>query len=154
MTQRNDLERVLDAWLAEGPTQVPDRVFDDAIEHLYRQPQPSAWRSRWRTFDMTAPMRLAAALAVVAIVGAGVVLLGPGNVSPPRPTAVPSPSVLPTPTSLETSTGMTLGPPAGVDGAADDGRCPVPLQAPAMSAEISAAAIATAGRVRRRMPGG
>ena len=100
MTQRNDLERVLDLWLAEGPTHVPDRVFDDAVARVYRQSQPSAWRSRWRNFEMTTPMRLAGAIAVIAVIGVGLVLLGPGNIGPPGPAATPSPSVLPTPTSV------------------------------------------------------
>jgi hypothetical protein len=104
MNQRTDIERVLDRWLAEGPTRVPDRVFDDAIARVARQSQPSPWRSRWRTSDMTTPLRLlAAAAAVIAIIGVGLLVLRPTSSVGPRPiptaTLLASPSSLPRPTS-------------------------------------------------------
>jgi hypothetical protein len=108
MTQRTDIERVLDLWLAEGPTQVPERVFDAAIARVGRQPQHSAWRSRWRTSDMTIPIRLiAAAIAAIAVVGAGLVVLrpGPGVGTPSAGAVTPSPS----PSSVPTSTSVVSG---------------------------------------------
>jgi hypothetical protein len=106
MTTNRDVERLLDNWLAEGPTHVPDRVFDDAIARVYRQPQPSAWRPRWRLSDMTTPVRLLAAAAVViALIGAGLFVLRPTPTVGPRPdptaTSAPSPtaSLAPSPTT-------------------------------------------------------
>jgi hypothetical protein len=106
MTQHRDIEHVLDAWLAEGPTQVPDRVFDDAIARMYRQPQPSAWRPRWRTRYMNTSLRLlAAGVAAIAVDGVAVIVLRPSStVGPPAATptatAPASPSPTPTPTSI------------------------------------------------------
>lgn len=103
MSQHDDLDRVLDLWLAEGPTQVPDRVFDDAIARVHRQPQPSAWRTRLRISEMTTPLRLlATAAAIIALVGVGIAVLRPnssigegpgltGSLTPsPAPTRLPS----------------------------------------------------------------
>jgi hypothetical protein len=104
MSQHHDIDRLLDIWLAEGPTQVPDRVFDDAIARVDRQAQPSARRTRLRISDMNTPVRLlAAAIAIVAFVGVGIAVLRPssniGQVPGPTISLAPSPS----PTRLPTS---------------------------------------------------
>lgn len=104
MSQHNDIDRVLDLWLAEGPTQVPDRVFDDAIARVDRQAQPSAWRTRLRISEMTTPLRLlATAVAIFALVGVGIAVLRPSsNIGQgPGPTASLTPA--PSPTRLPTS---------------------------------------------------
>ena len=44
MTADRDIERLLDAWFVDGPTQVPDHVFDEAVDRVDRQPQRPAWR--------------------------------------------------------------------------------------------------------------
>lgn len=103
MSQHHDIDRVLDIWLAEGPSQVPDRVFDDAIARVDRQAQPSAWRTRLRISDMNTPVRLlAGAVAIVAFVGVGIAVLRPssniGQVPGPTVSLAPSPS----PTRLPT----------------------------------------------------
>jgi hypothetical protein len=99
MSQHNDIDRVLDLWLAEGPTQVPDRVFDDAIARVDRQPQHSAWRTRLRIFEMTTSLRLlATAVAIIALVGVGIVVLRPSSSvgEGPSPTVSLAPSQSPT----------------------------------------------------------
>jgi hypothetical protein len=114
MTQQPDIERLLDHWFAEGPSQVPDRVFDDAVGRLDRQSQTSAWRLRWRNLNVTTPARLAvAAIAIIAVLGAGLVVLRPSsNVGqPPIPTASPSPS--PSPSSASTVDGAQRLPISG-----------------------------------------
>ncbi|NJD27815.1 MAG: hypothetical protein FIA92_05905 [Chloroflexi bacterium] len=98
MTQRTDIERVLDLWLADGPNHVPDRVFDDAVAAVYRAPQRSPWRLRWRDLKVSTRF-LAAAIAVLAIVAVGVGLTALGPTS--NTGASPSPSMAPTPTPTQ-----------------------------------------------------
>lgn len=71
MTRERDIERVLDAWFEPGPTEMPDRLFDDVLARVDRLPQrripltlrfpPMNSRIRWLT--------LAAAALVVALAG-------------------------------------------------------------------------------------
>jgi hypothetical protein len=100
MTSGRDIERLLDAWLADGPTQIADRVIDDVAARIAHQPQRPAWRLRpWRSISMTPSLKLATAVAaLVAVVVGSLLILGPrfpsAGVSPtPRPTdASPSAS--------------------------------------------------------------
>jgi hypothetical protein len=114
MTQSRDIERLLDAWLAEGPMQVPDRVFDDAVVRLRREPARRPWHLPWRNHEMTVPIRLAAAaVAIVAIVGVGLALNLTSNVGPePSPSrtpgASPNPTAASTPRAVACETGLRL----------------------------------------------
>ncbi len=91
MTRDQDIERVLDQWFAEGPTQMPSRFLDNTLDRIDRAPQHRlALRSRLPNMTVTA--RLAAVAAAIAI-AVGVVfvvprLLGAG-------TAVPTGAVTP-----------------------------------------------------------
>ena len=38
MTRDQDIERVLERWFTEGPTQMPDRLFE-YVDHIDRLPQ-------------------------------------------------------------------------------------------------------------------
>ena len=40
MTPDHDIERVLDRWFTEGPTQMPDRFLDDTLDRIDRAPRP------------------------------------------------------------------------------------------------------------------
>jgi hypothetical protein len=93
MTQRNDIERVLDLWLGDGPTHVPDRLFDEAVAAVYRAPQRSPWRLRWRNLNVSIRL-LAASIAVLAIVGvgAGLYALRPTDNTGTTPTPTPTPT--------------------------------------------------------------
>jgi hypothetical protein len=116
MNDRRDIERVLDAWLAEGPLEVPDFVFEEAVFRLRSEPRPE-WRLPWRPLDMTTPFRLAAAAAVVvAVVGIVALLLPRG---PAGPVATPSQAVTTTQAAPTDTPPPTPGPnptliPAGV----------------------------------------
>ena len=48
MTHERDIERLLDHWLSDGPTQSPDRVMDVVADRIERQHQRPAWRLNWR----------------------------------------------------------------------------------------------------------
>lgn len=103
MTRERDIDRVLETWLATGPTVMPDRLFDGVLERIERQPQRRLARLQLRFTPMRPITILAAAAAIAIAVGAGVVLLGrpstpdvgaptPAPSVTPAPTAVPSPS--------------------------------------------------------------
>ena len=38
MTHDRDIDRLLDHWFADGPTQAPDRVVDVVADRIGRQP--------------------------------------------------------------------------------------------------------------------
>jgi hypothetical protein len=75
MRPERDIERVLDAWLAPGPSEMPDRLLAEAFERIERVPQR---RPRWRArsiprSNLSVPM--AAAVAVLALGLAAITLL-------------------------------------------------------------------------------
>ena len=90
MTRDQDIERVLERWFSEGPTQMPDRLFE-YVDHIDRLPQRRRARLMTRFVAMNSTVRLAAAAVVILIVGvAGAVFLT-------RPASVgtePSPDAL------------------------------------------------------------
>ena len=106
MTTNRDLERLLDAWFADGPNEVADRVIDDVADRIERQPQRPAWRLRWRT-PMNATYKLvaaAAALVIVAVVGYNLLPRqgGVGGQATPPPTAAPTAAPITAPPSSPT----------------------------------------------------
>jgi hypothetical protein len=109
MNGRIDAERILDAYLAPEADRLPDRVIDAALVDIDRTPQRRALRVPWRFPSMPALSRATgiAAVALVAVVGAGGVMYlssnngGAGSRSTPGPT---TPAVAPaTAASPETS---------------------------------------------------
>ena len=100
MTRDRDIERVLDKWLAEGATQMPDRLFDAVIDRIDRVPQRRLARIQTRLLAMNFNVRLAAAAAiVVAVVGISILSLSPrqniGTTPSPTPSASQSSSPSP-----------------------------------------------------------
>jgi hypothetical protein len=105
MTSERDIERVLDHWFTERPTQVGDRVLDGVADRIARQPQQPAWRVSWRDPHVNGTIKpLAAVAAVIVIAVAGVALVvrpsGPNVGGVASPSASPSPvaSLAPSPT--------------------------------------------------------
>ena len=107
MSTDRDFDRIAGAWLAEGPTELTDRVLDAALDEVHLTHQRHRLTVPWRTSPMSMPIRLAAGIAVIAVLGvAGFAWLnrGPaiGNSPGPTPSASPiaSPSIgaAPTPT--------------------------------------------------------
>jgi hypothetical protein len=103
MTRDQDIERVLERWFTEGPTQMPDRLFE-YVDHIDRLPQRRDARLMTRFVAMNSTLRLAAAAVVILIVGvAGAVFLtrpasvgtGPSPTPSAAPSAVPSVSAAP-----------------------------------------------------------
>jgi hypothetical protein len=98
MTQPRDIERLLDQWFADGSSVAPDRVVDIVADRIGRQPQRPAWRLDWRHHSMTTTIKLAAAIAAIAVLGViGYTMLpgSPTGVGGPAPSATPAPSPSP-----------------------------------------------------------
>lgn len=95
MNRRSDIDRVLQVWMSDGPTAIPDRVVDVVATRIAVQRQRRTWPFPGRT-NVTTPMKLIAGLAaalVVAFVGYNLL---PGTSEPGGPTTAPTPSSQPT----------------------------------------------------------
>lgn len=104
MTRDQDIERVLERWFTEGPTQMPDRLFE-YVDHIDRLPQRRRARLMTRFVAMNSTFRLATAAVVILIAGvAGAAFLTrPGVVgtgSSPTLSAAPSVSAQPSPPAV------------------------------------------------------
>jgi len=76
MTHRSDVERLLDHWLLDGPSEAPERVIETVAGRIGRQRQQPAWRVSWRDSHVNAslkPLAAMAAVIVLAVVGIAVV---------------------------------------------------------------------------------
>jgi hypothetical protein len=107
MTSERDIERLLDRWFTERPTDVADRVLDEVADRIGRQPQQPAWRVSWRDTPVNSFLKpLLAIAAVVAIAVTGFAILRPSGPSVAGPGATsPSPSPSPTPAPPELTSG-------------------------------------------------
>jgi hypothetical protein len=99
MTHDRDLDRLLDAWFADGPIEPADRVLDEIAVRIGRQEQRPAWRLDLRENHVNAylkPILAIAAVVVIAVVGV-LALREPSGVAAPQPTPSPTPIATPTP---------------------------------------------------------
>ena len=105
-TEGSNLDLVLDAFLADGPEQIPDRVVDAALNEVEHTHQRRAPRVPWRFSVMPNSIKIAAAAAaVVAVAVGGLFLLRPGG-EPGAGGNQPSPS--PTPHASPTQPTITF----------------------------------------------
>ncbi len=97
MNTNRDFDRLTSSWLAAGPTQLNDRVLQAALDEVHLTKQRRRTTVPWRTPTLSTPQRLAAAIAIIAIVGvAGLNLFRGSDVGGPTPTSTPSPTTSPT----------------------------------------------------------
>jgi WD40 repeat protein len=115
MTDKRELDRLLDAFFVEGTDELADRVIEAALDQIDHTQQRRALRMPRRFSTMNMPTRAAAAAVIgVLAVGSTLYLIRPGQpaVGTPSPSAgsssspntavvvIPSPSLpLPTPSS-------------------------------------------------------
>ena len=94
MTSDPTLTQVIERWLGDGPTDMPDRVVAVVAQRIARQGQRPAWRLRPRRLPtMSTPFRLAAVVAaLLALLIGGTIFLGGGGRPVPAPSPTPSPS--------------------------------------------------------------
>jgi YVTN family beta-propeller protein len=73
MTRERDIERVLQAWLEPGASEMPDRLFDGIVDRIERVPQRRFAWTTMRFTNMISPLKLAAvvAIAIAIVVGTG-----------------------------------------------------------------------------------
>ena len=108
MTPDRDLERLLDEWFGEGPSEVSDRVIERVVDRIDRQPQRRAWRLGWRHLQVNPGLRWAAAAAVLLVaIFAGTRVLAPtpnsgASGTSPAPSSSPSPSAAAGPVVVHT----------------------------------------------------
>jgi len=97
MTRDGEIERVLDVWFTDGPTQMPDRLFSEVFRAVDRQPQRRLARLPLRSLDMTLPRIAALGAAALLLIAAFALSLGAGRA--PTPTPAPSPTATPVPSA-------------------------------------------------------
>jgi len=98
MSTNRDFDRIAGAWLAEGPNELADRVLDAALDEVHMTHQRRRIAVPWRLPPMNTPLRLVAAIAIIAVVGyAGLSFLNPRPGVGGLPSPTPSPTVSPSP---------------------------------------------------------
>jgi hypothetical protein len=105
MKHHSDIDRVMQVWMADGPTAIPDRVVDVVAARIGVQRQRRGWPFL-RRLPMNPLIKLgaaAAAVLVVAVVGWNLLPGGSGPGGPPSPTPQSSPTA--TPSGSPTATG-------------------------------------------------
>jgi len=111
MNRRRDIERVLDAWLVDGSSHMPERLFEAVLDRVERTPQRRRPWSILRFPPMTPRLFLTTAAAIVVAVSAVgfAALNGPSDGAPPGSSPTPSPSPS-SPVASQTGALLDLGP--------------------------------------------
>jgi hypothetical protein len=102
MTSERPIERVLESWLVDGPTESPGWLFDDVIDRVGRTRQRRFAQLRRRVTIVSGARILQLSAALFAAFILGVSLLGrvtenPSGPPPASPSITPSPSPEPSP---------------------------------------------------------
>jgi hypothetical protein len=119
MNRQRDIERVLETWLVDGPSSMPDRLFDAVFDQVERVPQRRLARLRMRLTEMNPRIRiytLAAAGLVVALVGLYLIGRGPSNDVGASPTPALSPTASPGSVLPAALRATWMGDPSGLAG--------------------------------------
>ena len=91
MNGQRDIERTLDAWFVDGPSVMPDRLFDAVLDQVERTPQQRLARLRLRLTEMNPRIRIYTALAAaLLVVVAAVAVIGGGSQGPVVATQSPA----------------------------------------------------------------
>jgi hypothetical protein len=115
MSDDRHVDRALEAFLAQGPEEVADRVVDVALEHISRTRQRRVIRMSRRSRPMKLFPAAAAVIIIVLAVGGALYLTrpGPSGVGGPGAsipaTAAPSAPLTPAPTGAGTPVALPAG---------------------------------------------
>ena len=101
MNGNTDFDRIAQSWLQDGPTAMPDRSLQAALDEVHVTSQRRFGAAR-RTFDMngnTSRFAIAAVIGLLILIGGGIYLGnngsgGPGGAPAPTPTPSPNPATL------------------------------------------------------------
>lgn len=104
MNTTSDFDRHAAAWLADGPTELADRVFDAALREVHLTRQRRRWSAPWRAIAMSLRMTGAVAIVIVAIAGIVAFSMIRGVGALPTPTLAPSPATGPSPSPAPVAT--------------------------------------------------
>jgi len=92
MTGQRDIERTLDAWFVDGPTMMPDRLFDAVLDQVGQTRQRPLARLTLRLREMNPRIRIYTVLAAaLLVVVAALAFVGGGSTSPVSTSAPSSP---------------------------------------------------------------
>lgn len=103
MTDQRELDRLLDAFFADGTDELADRVIDAALDQIGHTRQRRAVRMPWRFSTMNMLTRLAAVVVIGVLVGGGMLYL----IGPSQPSSAP-PSASGAPMTLSIANGTTI----------------------------------------------
>jgi hypothetical protein len=93
MNRHRDIDRTLEGFFLDGPSQMPDRLFMTVLDQVERVPQRRLARLQLRLTDMSTTARwVAASAAAVLVVGVGFAALGRGPAPGPGDSPVTSAS--------------------------------------------------------------
>ena len=108
MTAPRDADRLIQTFLSEGETDLPDRAFEAVRRDIHRTHQRVVL-GPWREPDMSTVARVAIAAAAVVAIGLAWINFGPpdkngvGTQQTPTPTATTTPTPSPSPKPLPNS---------------------------------------------------
>lgn len=106
MSTHSNFDRISEAWLAEGPTQLADRVLDAALDEVHLTRQRRRLPVLWRFNPMPVSVRLAAAAVI------GVLLVGVIYMNLPGRNDVGGQGVSPSPSATQAPPSPTQAPPS------------------------------------------
>lgn len=111
MNTNSDFDRHASAWLADGPTELADRVLDAALREVQLTRQRRRWSGPWRASLMSLRLGAAAVIAIVAVAGLlAFNMLGNGVGPPVAPTPSPAAATTPSPAPVMTVAPTVPGP--------------------------------------------
>jgi hypothetical protein len=117
MSTDRDFERMASSWLAEGPTELNDRVLDAALEEVHLTQQRRRWAvprriTTMHLFSSALARGASAAIAAVILIGGSIYVLVPRGGSGAGPTLTAAPSALASPSPLITAAPSATAAPA------------------------------------------
>ena len=95
MSTQFDFDQLLDSWLADGPSELPDQAVSRIVQSIDDNERRLSWLPRRETMNrLVVAAGSVAAIVLVAVIGFGIVsgggTSGPGAAPSPTP-ATPSP---------------------------------------------------------------
>jgi hypothetical protein len=123
-----DVTRIVQSWLEEGVTALPDRVLDAVLDQVPATRQRRSWWPARRLLNMNTRLRIVAALAAVVVVALIAINFAPKATSVGGPPATASPTAKPAPTPSPIALPFnTLGTPYSLNPGIYVGADPFPL---------------------------